>query len=255
MYNWMLTAQRKQIILDRLKSHGQVAVTDLSQEWQVSEDTIRRDLRDLASEGLVQRVHGGALPASPALGKYDFREQLSIDVKSRLGKAAAAIIQNGQVVAIDGGTSNLQLVRSLPLDLACTIITHSPLIASELRHHSRVEILLIGGRIFQHSQVALGAETVEAIGRLRADLFFLGATGLHPELGATTGDWDDAAVKRAFCRAAAETILMVSPEKLGAASAFQIIPAKELSMIIVDASSPEESLEAYRNMGIDICKA
>ena len=251
----MLTAQRKQIILDRLKTTGQVAVTDLSLEWQVSEDTVRRDLRELAAEGLVQRVHGGALPASPAIGAYDVRESLSIASKSRIGAAAAALIRSGQIVAIDGGTSNLQLVRALPLELACTIVTHSPLIAAELRDHRHIELILIGGRIFRHSQVALGAETVEAIGRLHVDLFFLGATGLHPELGATTGDWDDAAVKRAFCRSAAETILLVSPEKLGAASSFQIVPAKELASIIVDASCPEESLSAYRALGIGIIKA
>jgi len=251
----MLTAQRKKVILDRLASHGQVTVTDLSREWEVSEDTIRRDLRDLAEEGLVQRVHGGALPVSQALGNYERRETISSEVKTRLGEAAARLIRSGQVVAIDGGTSNLQLVRAIKRDLAFTVVTHSPIIAAELRGNPLVDILLIGGRIFRHSQVAVGSETVEAISRLRVDTFFLGATGLHPATGVTTGDWEEAAVKRAFCRAAADTILMVSPEKWGAASTYQIIPTSELSMLVVEASVPEESLEPYRRLGLEIIKA
>lgn len=251
----MLTAQRKQIILDRLKATGQVSVTPLSQEWGVSEDTIRRDLRDLAAEGLVQRVHGGALPKSSALGDYERRELIATDTKVSLGKAAAGLIQAGQVVAIDGGTSNLQLVRALPKDLACTIVTHSPLIAAELRAHPLVEVILLGGKIFRHSQVAIGAETAEAIGRLRTDVFFLGATGLHEETGATTGDWEEAAIKRAFCRAAAEVILLLSPEKLGAAAAYQIVPASELSVLVVAPETPVAALDAYSRQGIEIVRA
>ncbi len=250
----MLIAQRKQIILDRLSSQGQIAVTALSLEWGISEDTVRRDLRDLAEEGLVQRVHGGALPKSVALRDYHRRESISTDVKIRLGKVAAGLIRSGQVVAMDGGTSNLQIVRALPNDLKCTIVTHSPIIAYELRDHPGIEILLIGGKIFKHSQVAVGTETTEAIGRLRTDLFFLGATGLHPDTGVTTGDWEEAAVKRIFCRGAAETILLVSPEKLGAAAPYQIIPSKELSGIVVDDSIKEESLSPFRNMGIEVYK-
>jgi DeoR/GlpR family transcriptional regulator of sugar metabolism len=251
----MLNAQRKQRILDRLRAEGQVSVTGLSREWEVSEDTVRRDLRDLAEEGLVQRVHGGALPTSPAVGDYERREGLSTEVKARLGKAAATLIRPGLVVAIDGGTSNLHLIRALPRDLACTIVTHSPLIAAELRNHHQVEILLVGGKIFHHSQVAVGSETSDTVGRLRTDLFFLGATGLHPETGATTGDWEEAAVKRAFCRGAAETVLLVSPEKWGAASPYQIVPARELSVLVVDASTDESELGPYLALGLEVIRA
>jgi len=250
----MLNAQRKQRILERLKADGQVSVTVLSREWGVSEDTVRRDLRDMADEGLVQRVHGGALASSPAVGDYERREGLSLEVKVRLGKAATALVRPGMVVAIDGGTSNLQLVRALRRDLACTVVTHSPLIAAELKGHPLVEILLIGGKVFRHSQVAVGSETTEAVARLRTDLFFLGATGLHPDTGATTGDWEEAAVKRAFCRGAAETVLLVSPEKWGAASPYQIVPAQALSVLVVDAATEETALEPYRALGIEVIR-
>lgn len=251
----MLTAQRKQIILERLKSSGQVLVAPLSQEWGVSEDTIRRDLRDLAADGLVQRVHGGALPASPALGNYEYRESISTDIKEVLGKLAAGLIRAGQIVAIDGGTTNLQLVRAIPNDLACTVVTHSPLIAAELRWHSLVEVILLGGKIFRHSQVAVGSETAEAIARLRTDIFFLGATGAHAETGITTGDWEEASIKRVFCRAAAEVVLMLSPEKLGAAAAHQIVPLSEISVLVVAPETTYAELESFRRAGLQILQS
>lgn len=247
----MLNAQRRQIILDKLKREGQVSVAELSREWDVSEDTVRRDLRDLADEGLVQRVHGGALPTSPAVADYGVRETLSSDVKRVLGAAAARLIRPGQLAAIDGGTSTLELVRALPAELACTIVTHSPVIAAELRAKPRIEVVLLGGRLFRHSMVAVGSETVEAIGRLRADVFFLGATGLRPDTGATTGDWEEAAVKRAFCRASAETVLMVSTEKWNAAAPYQIVPASELTTLVVSGVD-EAALAPYRALGLNV---
>jgi len=135
------------------------------------------------------------------------------------------------------------------------VVTHSPLIAAELRDHPLVDLLVIGGRIFRHSLVAVGAETAETIGRIRTDVFFLGATGIHPETGATTGDWEEAAVKRAFCRGAAETVLTVSPEKWGAASAYQIVPASEISTLVVEGSTAPEHLAPYRAMGLGIVTA
>lgn len=251
----MLTAQRKQIILDRLASAGQVSVTELSLEWSISDDTIRRDLRDLAADGLLQRVHGGALPTSSALGNYESREVLSIDSKARLGKAASELIQPKQVVGIDGGTTNLQLVRAIPKDLSCTVVTHSPVIASELRLHINIDVILIGGKIFRHSQVAVGSDTSQSVSRIRTDIFFLGATGVQPELGITTGDWEEASIKRAFCNSSAEIILLATSEKLGAAAPFQIVPLKELSVLIIDEDKSSKALATYKAHGIEIISA
>lgn len=251
----MLSAERRQGIVDQVRSEGRVEVAGLSQTWKVSEDTIRRDLNELADEGLVRRVHGGALPAAPAEGDYGRRQGLSVEAKARLGRCAAALVRPGSVVGVDGGTSTLQLIRALPLDLRCTVVTHSPLIAAELSTHPQIEVLIVGGRLFRHSQVAVGSETTQALARLRLDLFFLGATGLRPDTGATTGDWEEAAVKRAFCAAAAETVLLVSPEKWGVSSAFGIVTAADLAALVVDSGTPEEVLTPYRALGLTIHQA
>src|SRR5947209_16723839 len=159
----MLTSHRKQQILSLLKRNGQVIAKEVSQAMGVSEDTIRRDLRELAQEGFLQRVHGGALPASPAVVNLAARQGLATDEKVVLGRAAAKMIRPGQVVILDGGTTTLQAARHLASDLRATIVTHSPTIAVALVEHPTIEVILLGGRLFKHSAVAVGAATIEAI--------------------------------------------------------------------------------------------
>ena len=158
----MLTSQRKQYILDVLRRDGQVIAKQVSQALDLSEDTIRRDLRELAAEGLLQRVHGGALPASPAIVDFAGREELSVGGKRAIGRAAAHMIRDGQVVFVDGGTTAVQLARQLPRALRATVVTHSARIAVELVDHPTVEVILIGGRLFKHSIVSVGAAALEA---------------------------------------------------------------------------------------------
>ncbi|AFL88557.1 transcriptional regulator of sugar metabolism [Terriglobus roseus DSM 18391] len=251
----MLTTHRKQQIIQILTQEGQVVAKDLSQSMNVSEDTIRRDLRELAREGLLQRVHGGALPASPAVADFAGREQLRHEGKIAIGIAAAAMIQPGQVAILDGGTTSREIARHLPLDLKATIVTHSPTIALELVNHGGVEVILIGGRFFKHSVVAVGASAVEAISKIHADIFFMGVTGVHPKVGLTTGDYEEAAVKRALSRASAETVVLASAEKLNAASAYEVVGLADINGIIVERSVDEALVEPYAKRGITITRA
>ena len=125
----MLTSQRKQYILETLARDGQVVAKTISDTLGLSQDTIRRDLRELAKEGLLQRVHGGALPASPAMANFVQRETISIDAKQAIGEKAAQLIEEGQVIFLDGGTTTAQLVQHLPPTLKATFVTHSATIA------------------------------------------------------------------------------------------------------------------------------
>lgn len=251
----MLTSQRKQHILDVLRRDGQVIAKQISQELGLSEDTIRRDLRELAQERLLLRVHGGALPASPAVVDFAGREELSIAAKRSIGWAAAQLIKDGQIIFVDGGTTAVQLVRSLPAALRATIVTHSARIAIELVDHPHVEVILIGGRLFKHSIVSVGAVALEAIGHIRADIYFMGVTGIHPDAGLSTGDLEEAYVKQAFCKRAAETYVLASQEKLGTASPYMVVALTEVSGLVVDHSVSEEILAPYRALGLNIIQA
>jgi DeoR/GlpR family transcriptional regulator of sugar metabolism len=251
----MLTTQRRQEILAILKRQGQVIAKDVAEAMSVSEDTIRRDLRELAQEGLLQRVHGGALPASPAVADFAGREKLTAEGKVAIGRAAAGMIRAGQVVILDGGTTARQVARHIPMGLKATVVTHSPTIALELVEHAEIEVILIGGRLFKHSVVAVGAAAIEAIAGIHADTFFLGVTGVHAKAGLTTGDFEEAAVKRALSRAAAETFVLASSEKLGAASPYAVVGLDEISGIITEKAADEALTRPFAEMGIAVIRA
>lgn len=251
----MLTTQRKQLLLDRLRRDGQIVAKAFSEELGISEDTVRRDLRELAAEGLLQRVHGGALPASAAVGSLQAREQLAPEDKRALGRAGAALVRPGQVVILDGGTTSLQVVLHLPLALRATVVTHSPAVAVALAGHLQIEVLVLGGRLFRHSMVNVGASVVEAAAQLRADLYLMGVTGVHAEAGLTTGDFEEAAVKRALHQRAAETVVLASADKLGAASPFTIAPLGELAALVVPASTPAALRRKLQAGGVTVTTA
>jgi DeoR/GlpR family transcriptional regulator of sugar metabolism len=251
----MLTTHRKQAILAALKRDGQVIAKALSELFGVSEDTIRRDLRELAAEGLLQRVHGGALPSSPAAADFGQRQQISMAAKSAIARKAAELILPGQVVILDGGTTSVQLARHLPATLQATVVTHSPSVAVELVSHPGIEVVLIGGRLFKHSMVAVGAAAIEAIGHIRADLYFMGVTGVHPTAGLSTGDLEEAYIKRALAARAAEVVVLASAEKIHAASAYVIAEATAANTIVVERETPEAMTAPLAALGIAILRA
>jgi DeoR/GlpR family transcriptional regulator of sugar metabolism len=248
----MLNIQRKQYILDILKRDGQIVAKTLSQELGLSEDTIRRDLRELAQDGLLQRVHGGALPASPAVADFAGRQGLATDGKAAIGRAAAGMIRAGQVVILDGGTTAVQVARHLAPDLRATIVTHSPTIAVELVGHPSVEVVMIGGHLFKHSVVNVGAAAIDAMSHIRAEIFFMGVTGVHPQAGLSTGDLEEAYIKRALSARAAETIVLASREKLGAASPYVIMDLDEISGLIVEPNIDDEAITPYLARGLSV---
>jgi len=248
----MLTTQRKQLLLARLAAEGQLVAKTLAAELRTSEDTIRRDLRELAAEGRLQRVHGGALPASTAMGDLVARAEVSMAEKVALGRVGAALVRPGQVVILDGGTTALQVARHLAPGLRATIVTHSPTIAVELAPHAGIEVLMLGGRLFRHSMVNVGASVIAAASGIRADLFFLGVTGVHPDAGLSTGDAEEAAVKRTLHERAAETVVLASPEKLMAASPFVVLPLAQASLLVVARATPERVVRALRAGGVKV---
>ncbi len=248
----MLAAQRKALILDLLRTDGRVVAKELAARLELSEDTIRRDLRELAADGLAQRVHGGALPASPATADYVARTEIEPGAKAQVAALAASLLRPGQTIAIDGGTTALQVARLLPADLEATVVTHSPTVAVELATHPTLDVIVVGGRLFKHSVVTSGAAAFEAIGRVSADVLLLGVTGVHPRTGLTTGDADEAAIKRAWVHRAAETYVLGSSEKIGTASAFEVVPLSEVTAVLTDAGAPERAVAELRDAGADV---
>jgi len=251
----MLTSQRKKLLLAALKRDGQLVAKAFSEQFDVSEDTIRRDLRELAQAGLRQRVHGGALPASPAVADFSARRSIEPNAKSAIARIAAQMIKPGQIVILDGGTTAVQLARQLPHDLGATVVTHSPSVAVELVDHPGIDVIIIGGRLFKHSIVAVGAAALEALSAVRADLYFMGVTGIHPTAGLSTGDLEEAYVKRAMVQQAAETVVLASSEKINAASAYKIADIGVASTIVVEKATPSRLTRPLAKLGVAILRA
>ena len=253
--NAMLTAERRRYILEVLGREGKVLIPELSADLQVSEDTVRRDLRDLAGEGLLQRVHGGALPRSPSTANYAARQQQAPDAKARIARAAIGLITNGQVVLLDGGTTALQVAQHLPHELRVTIITPSPPIAVALAEHPNIEVVVLGGKLYKHALVSVGAATLDSLRMVRADLCMLGVGGLHPELGVSTDDLEEAHVKRGMIDSAAEVVALTSAEKINTASPYIVGPLSQLDYIVTESEVPDHLLRPYENAGIAVIRA
>ena len=248
----MLPAQRRDLLLARLHRDGRLVAKDLAAEFGIAEDSLRRDLRELAAAGLCQRVYGGALPVSPAVADYAARGGVAQDSKRRVAAAAARLVRPGSTVLLDGGTTALAVAHALPRDLAATIVTHSPTIAAALVDHPTAEVYVLGGRLFKHSAVTCGAAAAEAAHTVQADVFLLGVTGVHHSAGLTTGDPDEAAMKRTLAGRAADTYVLASSEKIGTASPFTVLPLADVSGIITDAPDDHPVLEQLRRDDVPV---
>jgi DeoR/GlpR family transcriptional regulator of sugar metabolism len=248
----MLAAERRDLLLGRLKVDGKLVAKDLARELGVSEDSVRRDLRELAAAGLCQRVYGGALPVSPALADYAARSAVAPESKERVARRGAALIRPGDRVILDGGTTTLAVVRALPRTLHATVVTHSPTIAAALVEHPAIEVFLLGGRLYKHSAVTCGVVAADAARAISADLFLLGVTGVHPVEGLTTGDAEEAAMKRTLAGRAADTYVLASREKIGAASAYAVLPLAAVAGVVTDAPGDDPTVRELRGRGVEI---
>ena len=179
----ILAAERQQQILERLDRDGRVLAAALAEAFATSEDTIRRDLRDLAGRGLCRRVYGGALPVSPASSSAQIRAGEATDRKAALGRALAALVAPDSLLFVDSGSTNLAAVKAFPDDLRLTVATHDPAIAAALLTKPKVTLWLIGGRVSRETGAALGGRTLADVEALRPELALLGVCALDPVAG------------------------------------------------------------------------
>ena len=251
----MLTEERRQLILERLHRDGKVVAAELTDALEVSPDTVRRDLRELAEAKLLRRVHGGALP--PAVGARPYVERLeqAPAAKAAIGRATSRLFRSGQVILLDAGTTTLEVARHLPADLAATVVTNSPPIAALLADHPTVEVTVVGGTLAKHAQALVGAAAVEALRSVRADVLVLGVCSLHPDIGITVLDVEESYVKRAMIANAAEVVAVSAADKLGSAGPYVIAPLEELTYVVTERDASPEQLEGFRAAGVEVVLA
>jgi DeoR/GlpR family transcriptional regulator of sugar metabolism/transposase len=250
----LLAAERRDLLLTWLHRDGKLVAKDLATELGLSDDSIRRDLRDLAAAGLCQRVYGGALPVSPALGPHATRSRIAPESKRRVAAAAAALITPGSTVILDGGTTAVEAAKALPRDLEATIITRSAPVAATLADHPAITVHMLTGQLDKESLSTTGATAAEAASTVIADLALITAPGVHPHHGLTAAWPEDAAMKRILARRAPVTYVIASAEKLGTVCPCAITGLSEITGIITDAPG-HPAVRQLRDQGVTIVEA
>lgn len=248
----MLKEERHQQILEQVRQQQKVLTVDLSQSMMVSEDTIRRDLKELAAQGQIKKVHGGAVSHSLNPFSYQDRTVYAQEEKILLAEKAIELIQNRMVILMDGGTTNLELVRRLSPSLHITLITNSLPVAVEMTNHPFIEVIFLGGRILKNAQVTIGPEVIDRVRSLRADLCFLGTRSIHHQLGITEIDWDETQVKRAMMESSHEVISMVIKEKIDTTQPYIIGDTRRVSTLVTSLDKHAPLLLLYHSLGIEI---
>ena len=251
----ILAAERQQQILERLGRDGRVLATSLAEIFATSEDTIRRDLRDLAGRGLCRRVYGGALPLSPASSSAQIRAGEATDRKAALGQALAALIAPDSLLFVDSGSTNLAAVKAFPDHLRLTVATHDPAIAAALLAKRQVTLWLIGGRVNREVGAALGGRTLADIEGLRPELALLGVCALDPVAGVAAFDPEDAEIKRALLRNSSHVAAAILNEKLETSAPFALGPAESLDRVVLEADAPEPIARAFADRGMTVLRA
>jgi DeoR/GlpR family transcriptional regulator of sugar metabolism len=250
----VLKEERLRRILDILGREGRVVANDLQQSLGVSGYTIRRDLDELAESHHLQRVHGGALARSPVAATYEGRQGQSVPGKVAVARAAATLLEPGQTVIVDGGSTALHLVEAIPAGHTGTFVTHSPPVAAALGRRPGAEVVVVGGVLDPRAMVAVGAHAIEAYGRITADVCFLGIWSVHAAAGMSSGYYEEAELRRVLVQRADRVVGIASRDKLGTTAAFGIAPATALTHLATEPDVPAELLDPFAELGIHVVR-
>ncbi len=243
-----LAEQRRQEIVDMVDRQGKVLAGELALRFQTSEDTIRRDLRELDAAGLLRRVHGGAMRRTRAEPSFGQRADDAGARKAMLAQALCEAVQPGDTVLVDAGTTNLAFARLLEDGRAAAVITNSPQVALALGELRKTKVILLGGIYAGHAGAVLGAHTVDAIRQLRVNLAVVGVCSVEAGRGLGAVDAEEAAVKQAMLAAASRRVVAALNERLEAPAPFLIAPLEEVDQLVLEADCPSDVLERLRQL-------
>ncbi len=248
----MLKRERQAYILHQVNLHNKVLSTDLSQHINVSDDTIRRDLQELAEAGKLIKVHGGALSPSFHNGHHTSREVYSYQQKKIIAQKAASLIKDGMFVLTGGGTTIIELARALPLDLHATFISGSIPAIFEYMNHPNIEIIVIGDKISKNSKITVGLEAVSKIRQIKADLCILGINALNMDSGVSDNDWDVVQIKKAMIESAQRLVCLTIAEKIDSRQPIQVCGIDKIDTLITELPPEDYLLQPYREAGIQV---
>lgn len=255
----MYAEERQQAIAQLVVRRGRLSVNELAEQYDVTTETVRRDLSALERMGLVRRVHGGAVPADTlsviesALAERDSANTVE---KDRIAQAAMALLPaSGSTVLIDAGSTTSRLAGFLPRDHRLTVVTHAVPVAARLAALTQIDLHLLPGRVRSTTHAAVGPETVTALEGLRADLAFIGTNGISVAHGLSTPDRDEAAAKRAMVASARQVVVLADASKIMVESPIRFASLDEVDVLITDDRITDADRQALEDAGVEVVVA
>jgi DeoR family fructose operon transcriptional repressor len=230
----MFQLERRELIMQRLLREGRVDVTELAEDFDVTSETIRRDLTDLQRERLVRRVHGGAIPwrGASLVPRLEVREGINVDEKRRIAAAATREVPERGAIIIDSGSTALHLADVLDRERDLTVITNSIPIIRSLALTERPEVVVLGGALERRTMAMVDETGVELLKGITVDVLFIGCDGMSPDVGFTTPFRAEVAIKRAMMASARRVVMMFDHSKVGSEQLFRFAAIEEVDTII-----------------------
>ena len=247
----MLKKERQEFILHQLNLHNKILCADLSNKMGVSDDTIRRDLQELALEDKLIKVHGGALSKSFHTA-FDRKMVYNLEDKHIIAQKTAALVQSGMYILTSGGTSILEFAKSLDSNLNATFFTCSLNAAIEFAHHPSIEVVMIGDKVAKDSMLTTGASAVQTIESIQADLCILGINSLDTQFGLSENDWEVVQIKKAMIKASKKTICIGISEKLNSQQKIKVANLDEIDILITELDPNDPKLLPFKHKGLTI---
>lgn len=247
----MLKKERQEFILHQLNLHNKILCADLSNKMGVSDDTIRRDLQELAQEDKLIKVHGGALSKSFHTA-FDRKMVYNLEDKNIIAQKTAALVQSGMYILTSVGTSILEFAKSLDTNLNATFFTCSLNAAIEFAHHPSIEVVMIGDKVSKDSMLTTGASAVQTIESIQADLCILGINSLDTQFGLSENDWEVVQIKKAMIKASKKTICIGISEKLNSQQKIKVANLDEIDILITELDPNDPTLLPFKHKGLTI---
>ncbi|HFA48422.1 MAG TPA: DeoR/GlpR transcriptional regulator [Bacteroidetes bacterium] len=248
----MLKKERQALILREVNLHNKVLHADLSRVLKVSEDTVRRDLQELAKEGKIVKVRGGALSKSFHVYSYKGSEIFKYQEKTTIASKAVTLLSDSMLVLISGGTTTLEVARILPEELKVTFYTASLSTALQLAEHPNSETIFIGGRISRNAKISTGGEVVSTLRGIRPDLCLMGTSSIDSRIGLTDSDWEVVDVKKSMIRVSDKVAVLTISDKLESSQKIRVCGVNEIDYLITELNPGDKLLSPYRNAGVKV---
>jgi DeoR/GlpR family transcriptional regulator of sugar metabolism len=258
----VFAAERRQLILEMVRANGAVSLRELARVVQTSEVTVRRDVRALEAEGLLDRRHGGAVLPGGFTRESGFpqKSHLATAEKTAIADLAAGMVEEGEAIVVGAGTTTQELARRLARVPGLTVVTNSLLVAQALAHANRVEVVMTGGTLRGSNYALVGSGAEQSLQGLRVSRAFLSGSGLTSERGLSTSNMLSASVDRALVQAAAEVVVLADHTKLGTDTMFQTVPTDLITRLVTDEPPAHDDraateLQALADQGVQIAVA